>query len=106
MPSGRALVDELDKTTDARFRRLNEAFASLVRCQARNVLRWVFDPRSCVGRLLQVDDFSLVKYVPLNATDEDSVALVLAQIDNAIQYGEDIEPRVRCEVLVPWVDIW
>lgn len=54
---------------DARFKSLNEAFASLV------------------------DDYSLVKYVPLDVKDEDSITMVLAQIDNAIQYGEDMEPK-------------
>jgi hypothetical protein len=33
-----------------------------------------------------------VSYVPLDASDPDSVALVLSQIDHAIQYGEDVEP--------------
>jgi hypothetical protein len=35
----------------------------------------------------------MVSFVPLNIHDEDSVSLVLAQIDNAIQYGEDVEPK-------------
>mmetsp|Transcript_39509 Transcript_39509/g.80820 ORF Transcript_39509/g.80820 Transcript_39509/m.80820 type:complete len:152 (-) Transcript_39509:48-503(-) len=69
MPTGRMLAAELGETMDARFKSLNEAFASLV------------------------DDYSLVKYVPLDVKDEDSITMVLAQIDNAIQYGEDMEPK-------------
>ena len=33
-----------------------------------------------------------VSYVPLDASDPDSVSLVLSQIDHSIQYGEDVEP--------------
>ena len=33
-----------------------------------------------------------VSYVPLDASDPDSVTLVLSQIDHSIQYGEDVEP--------------
>lgn len=33
-----------------------------------------------------------MSFVGLDITDEDSISLVLQQIDNAIQYGEDLEP--------------
>ena len=33
-----------------------------------------------------------VSYVPMDASDPDSIALVLSQIDHSIQYGEDVEP--------------
>ncbi len=42
---------------------------------------------------LQVDDYSLVKFLPLDISDEDSINDVLLQIDLAIQYGEDLEPK-------------
>ena len=35
----------------------------------------------------------MVGFVPLDVTDEESVAYVMAQVDNAVQYGEDIEPK-------------
>ena len=35
----------------------------------------------------------MVSFIPLNIYQEDSVSLVLAQIDNAVQYGEDLEPK-------------
>ncbi|KAL3856800.1 hypothetical protein ACJMK2_011517 [Sinanodonta woodiana] len=40
-----------------------------------------------------IDDYSLVKFLPLDQTDEDSINDILIQIDTAIQYGEDLEPR-------------
>ncbi|XP_035690474.1 GPN-loop GTPase 3-like isoform X2 [Branchiostoma floridae] len=40
-----------------------------------------------------VDDFSLVQFLPLDRSDEDSIDIVLNTIDSAIQYGEDLEPR-------------
>ena len=40
-----------------------------------------------------MDDYSLVQFMPLDATDEDSINDVIAQIDRAIQYGEDFEPK-------------
>ena len=43
----------------------------------------------------QIEDYSMVSFIPLNIRDEDSIAYVLSNIDNAIQYGEDIEPKVR-----------
>lgn len=41
----------------------------------------------------QIDDYSMVSFVPLNLCDEDSIMNVLIQIDNAIQYGEDLDVR-------------
>lgn len=43
----------------------------------------------------QIDDYNLVQYVPLDISDDDSVATTLAHIDRAIQWGEDAEPKVR-----------
>ena len=41
----------------------------------------------------QIDDYSMVSFLPLNLCDEDSITNVLIQIDNAIQYGEDLDVR-------------
>jgi hypothetical protein len=35
----------------------------------------------------------MVSFIPLNIKEEDSVEILLAHIDNAIQYGEDLEPK-------------
>lgn len=39
-----------------------------------------------------IDEYSMVNFIPLNIKDEDSLALVLYNIDLAVQYGEDLEP--------------
>lgn len=40
-----------------------------------------------------IEDYSLVKFLPLDISDEESINDILLQIDTAIQYGEDLEPR-------------
>ncbi|PVV02099.1 hypothetical protein BB560_003455 [Smittium megazygosporum] len=40
-----------------------------------------------------INEFSMVSFIPLDITDEDSVAYVLSHADNAIQFGEDEEPK-------------
>lgn len=42
---------------------------------------------------MQLDEFNLVSFLPLNITDPDSLTMVLSHIDSATQYGEDLEPR-------------
>ena len=44
--------------------------------------------------LVQIDDYSMVRFVPMNINDEDSIEAVLFNIDTAINYGEDVEPKV------------
>ncbi|KAI9175629.1 hypothetical protein H9P43_005993 [Blastocladiella emersonii ATCC 22665] len=39
-----------------------------------------------------IDSYSMVSFIPLDITDEDSVEALLMQIDHAVQYGEDLEP--------------
>ena len=41
----------------------------------------------------QIEDYSLVKFLPLDMSEEESINDLLLQIDNAIQYGEDLEPK-------------
>lgn len=40
-----------------------------------------------------IDDFMIVSYIMLDMHDEDTVTEVLYRCDEAIQYGEDIEPE-------------
>lgn len=40
-----------------------------------------------------LDDYSMVGFVPLNISSEDSIAHVLATVDHSIQYGEDLEVK-------------
>jgi len=44
-----------------------------------------------IGGLLE--DFNMVSFIPLDASDPESVEHVLAQVDASIQYGEDLEPK-------------
>lgn len=46
-----------------------------------------------IGRL--IEDYSLVRFYPLNIKDEDSIADIKLTIDNIIQYGEDSDVRTR-----------
>jgi hypothetical protein len=45
---------------------------------------------------LQLDDFNMVSFIPLDPTVETSVELALSHVDNAMQYGEDLEPKGVC----------
>ena len=42
-----------------------------------------------------LDEYSLVKFVPLNSEDDEEVTNVLLTIDNCIQYGEDLDVQDR-----------
>ncbi|KZC05351.1 PREDICTED: GPN-loop GTPase 3 [Dufourea novaeangliae] len=46
-----------------------------------------------VGRL--IEDYSLVRFYPLNIKDEESIADIKLTIDNIIQYGEDVDVKIR-----------
>ena len=45
-----------------------------------------------LGKVL--DDYSLVKYFPLDITDEDNIADLFMMIDNTIQFGEDADVKI------------
>lgn len=70
-PDGNQMKRELDEQTAPRFRSLNAA----------------------VARLL--DDYSMVAFVPLDNTDEESIETCLLQVDGAIQFGEDQDVKTR-----------
>lgn len=46
-----------------------------------------------IGRVLE--DYSLVKFAPLNIKDEDSLTSILFIVDNCIQFGEDQDVKVQ-----------
>ncbi|KAK9838282.1 hypothetical protein WJX81_002246 [Elliptochloris bilobata] len=71
VPEACVLLGELDRSTGPAFRRLNAAVAGLV------------------------DEWGLVSFAPLDYSDEESVGDVLAQVDHAIQFGEDAEVKIR-----------
>lgn len=61
------LTANLAKQTGPRFARLNRAMANLL------------------------DQFSMVSFVPLDLTDEESLSDILLMVDNALQYDEEVE---------------
>lgn len=46
-----------------------------------------------IGRL--IEDYSLVRFTPLNLKDNENLGDVLVTIDNILQYGEDQDVRTR-----------
>lgn len=42
-----------------------------------------------------IDDYGMVKFLPLDQTDEETVNIVLQNIDMALQYGEDLETHTH-----------
>jgi len=40
-----------------------------------------------------LENYNLVSFLPFDISDDESIDLVLMHIDNATQYGEDLEPR-------------
>ena len=41
-----------------------------------------------------MEDYSLLKFIPLDKSDDESVQMVLSNIDHCMQYGEDLDVRV------------
>ena len=41
-----------------------------------------------------IDDYSQVSFLPLDISDDDSIAFVLAHADHCIQFGEDAEVKM------------
>lgn len=65
------LASELSSQTAPKFARLNAAMANLL------------------------DQFSMVSFVPLDLTEEESLADLLLMIDNALQYDEEIDKNLN-----------
>lgn len=42
-----------------------------------------------------IEDYSLVRFYPLNIKDEESIADILLTIDNILQYGEDADVKMK-----------
>uniref|UniRef100_A0A0C9S9Z0 GPN-loop GTPase 3 n=1 Tax=Wollemia nobilis TaxID=56998 RepID=A0A0C9S9Z0_9CONI len=70
-PDPRLLLSDLNQYMAPRYAKLNKALAELL------------------------DDYSMVSFLPLDITKEDSIQYILSHIDNAIQYGEDADVKVK-----------
>ncbi|CAJ0928626.1 unnamed protein product, partial [Mesorhabditis belari] len=57
---------------------------------------WNERHRALTRSIAQIlEEYSLVKFLPLDSNDEDSITEALMVIDNTIQYGEDLEVKDR-----------
>lgn len=73
VPDGPTLLTAIDASTDSKFHKLNAAVSSLL------------------------DDYSMVAFVPLDITDEESIEACMLQVDIAVQYGEDQDVKIPTE---------
>ena len=64
----RGLVDTIHASASDSFKQLHNAICTLL------------------------DDYTMVNFVALNIKSEESIELVLSHVDNAMNYGEDLEP--------------
>lgn len=46
-----------------------------------------------IGKL--IEDYSLVRFTPLNLNDQENISDVLITIDNILQYGEDLDVKTK-----------
>lgn len=65
------LIGNLSKNMSPRYRKLNNAMGSLL------------------------DDFGMVSFVPLDITDDESIATLLLMVDIALQYEDEIEHNLQ-----------
>eukprot|EP01025_Chloroclados_australasicus_P039876 TRINITY_DN41513_c0_g1_i1.p1 TRINITY_DN41513_c0_g1~~TRINITY_DN41513_c0_g1_i1.p1 ORF type:complete len:280 (-),score=42.93 TRINITY_DN41513_c0_g1_i1:303-1142(-) len=70
-PDAYELMCRLQEVTGQQFRNLNQQVTQLL------------------------EEYGTVGFQPLDITDENSIAEVLAQIDTGIQYGEDMDVKIR-----------
>ncbi|KAF0736738.1 hypothetical protein LEN26_000147 [Aphanomyces euteiches] len=68
-PSSGYLLDTLTSATSSKWQPLSRAVCNVI------------------------NDYSMVAFVPMNITEEESIEVVLQHIDHAINYGEDVEPK-------------
>lgn len=74
-PSSGHLLETLAESTNPQFRPLSRAICDIL------------------------TDYSMVVFVPLNINDEDSIETVMRTVDHAINYGDDLEPKIQQEDL-------
>lgn len=70
-PDTEQLMEELSEHTGPRFLKLNAAMGNLL------------------------DEFSMISFVPLDVSSDESLADVLLQADHALQYDDEIDVNIR-----------
>lgn len=89
-------MDLLSKSSRSQLDKYLEPDAHALLGQVTNESAWGRKYRKlseAIGNL--IEDFSLVRFTPLNLNDEESIADLLLIIDNIIQYGEDADVKQR-----------
>lgn len=89
-------MDLLSKSGRSQLDKYLEPDAHALLGQVTNESAWGRKYRKlseAIGSL--IEDFSLVRFTPLNLNDEESIADLLLIIDNIIQYGEDADVKQR-----------
>ena len=99
-PDALLISNSLSSSLGGPYRRLNHLVASLVRRGAPTIAHWRPLPDITFHCLAQLDRYSLVSFVPLDISEEDSLAELLQVIDGAMQYGEDAEVRASTELTI------
>ncbi|KAL7276414.1 hypothetical protein RUND412_000586 [Rhizina undulata] len=79
-PDPSVILEDVHKDTNPRFHRLNECVVNLI------------------------DDFSMIRYLPLESQNEDSVQAILSYIDDCIGWSEVQEPKIKDEAEVDYQD--
>lgn len=89
-------MDLLSKSARGQLDKFLEPDARALLGQVTNESAWgrkYHKLSEAIGNL--IEDFSLVRFIPLNLTDEESIADLMLIVDNIIQYGEDADVKVH-----------
>lgn len=89
-------MDLLSKTTRSQLDKYLEPDPTALLGEITEESAWGRKHRKlseAIGTL--IEDFSLVRFTPLNINDEEAIADLLMTIDNIIQYGEDCDVKTR-----------
>lgn len=89
-------MDLLSKSGRSQLDKYLEPDAHALLGQVTNESSWGRKYRKlseAIGML--IEDFSLVRFSPLNLNDEESISDLLMIIDNIIQYGEDADVKTK-----------
>lgn len=89
-------MDLLSKSARGQLDKYLEPDAHALLGQVTNESAWGRKYRRLSEAIgLLIEDFSLVRFTPLNLNDEENIADLLLTIDNIIQYGEDADVKTK-----------
>lgn len=87
-------MDLLSKTSKGQLDKYLEPDPQALLGEVTNESSWGRKYRKLSETIgLLIEDFSLVRFTPLNINDEENIADLLLMIDNVIQYGEDADVK-------------